>query len=169
MTTVPMRRNWRSVIFVWFGLPALVLMGSLGAIDLGPALRAAQGKGTPGTFTAVREDCGRSCSFYGDWVSADGSQNREDVILYDEPDSLRVGGTTPAVDTGAREGVFARPGGKTTLLLVSAFTLAGMAAIVTILILLARRLRRRFGRKEVQQGAITQVLRAEERSAPPVP
>ena len=49
------------------------------------------------------------------------------MILYDEPDTLRVGGTTQAIDSGARHGVFATSGGS-TYLLVTGFSLAGLAA-----------------------------------------
>lgn len=123
--------NWRTKFFLWIGLPVIAVMGIMfGAFDLVPAWQAHNGGGTVGTFTAEREQCGRrSCNLHGSWVSADGQERRGDVTVYDEPDSLTVGGTTEALDTGARSGVFATAGGS-TYLLVSAFVVAGLAALV---------------------------------------
>ena len=123
--------NWRMKFFLWIGLPVIAAMGMMfGAFDLVPAWQAHNGGGTAGTFTAEREECGRrSCSFHGSWAATDGSDRRDDVILYDEPDALRTGATVEAVDSGARKGVFATAGGK-TYLLVSAFVIGGLAALV---------------------------------------
>jgi hypothetical protein len=131
-------------LFLWIGLPVIAVLGLVfGSVDVIPAWQARGGSGTAGTFTATREDCGRrSCSFYGTWVAADGSRTRKDVILYDEPDSLRVGGRTEAIDSGARKGVFATAGGF-TYLLVTAFTLAGLAAAVGWILFLVGTVRRR--------------------------
>ena len=117
--------------FLWIGLPIIAAMGIMfGAFDLVPAWQAHGGSGTIGTFTAEREECSRrSCSFYGSWAAADGSERRTDVILYDEPDSLSTGSTTGALDTGARKGVFATAGGL-TYLLVTGFVVGGLAALV---------------------------------------
>ena len=136
--------NWRMKFFLWVGLPVIAGLGLVfGSVDVIPAWQAKSGDGVVGTFTAVREDCGRrSCSFYGSWQAADGSGTRNDVILYDEPDSLRVGGTTQAIDSGARKGVFATSGGY-TYLLVTGFTLAGVAAAVGWIVFLFRTFRRR--------------------------
>jgi hypothetical protein len=136
--------DWRMKFFLWVALPVIAVLGLVfGSVDVIPAWQAKSGSGTSGTFTATREDCGRrSCSFYGTFVSADGSKNREDVILYDEPDSLRVGGKTEAIDSGARKGVFATAGGL-TYLLVTGFTLAGVAAAVGWIIYLVMSIRRR--------------------------
>jgi len=130
--------------FLWIGLPVIAAMGLLfGAFDLVPAWQAHGGGGTPGTFTAEREECGRrSCSFYGSWVAADGSARRDDVILYDEPGSLGTGRTVEALNTGARKGVFATAGGS-TYLLVTGFVVAGLAALVTWVFVLRNAWRRR--------------------------
>jgi hypothetical protein len=146
--------NVRMKFFLWVGLP-LIAVGGLffGSIDLVPAWQAKSGTGVVGTFTADREECGRrSCSFHGSWTATDGSTSRSDVILYDEPDSLRVGGTTEALDSGARKGVFATAGGS-TYLLVTAFTLAGVAAAVGWVFFLIRRFRRRETASTAQQDA----------------
>lgn len=123
--------NWRMKFFLWIGLPVIAAMGMMfGAFDLVPAWQAQSGGGTVGTFTAEREECGRrSCSFHGSWAAADGSERRDDVVLHDEPDSLRTGQTVEARDTGARTGVFATAGGS-TYLLVTGFVVAGLAALV---------------------------------------
>src|SRR5262245_34985140 len=107
--------DWRMKIFTWIGLPVIAVIGlGFSVRDVGPAWDAKNGKGIEGTFTAKREDCGkRSCSFYGDWVASDGSKTRPDVILYDEPDSMRIGDTTDALDSGARAGVFTKGGSGT--------------------------------------------------------
>lgn len=131
-------------IFLWIGLPLIAVIGlGFSVRDVGPAWAAKNGEGTVGTFTAKREDCGRrSCSFYGDWVSADGAGRRSDVILYDEPDSMSIGGTTEALDTGARTGVFTK-GGSGTFYLTVAITLAGVAAAIGFIFVLIRRFRRK--------------------------
>src|SRR4051794_339467 len=136
--------DWRMTFFLWVGLPLLAAMGLVfGVGDLVPAWQAHGGGGTVGTFTAERRECGkRSCSFHGPWVAADGSARRDDVILYDEPDTLITGETTEAVDTGARTGVFATTGGS-TYLLVTGFVAGGLAALVCWVFVILGAVRRR--------------------------
>ncbi|GAA0809848.1 hypothetical protein [Spirilliplanes yamanashiensis] len=136
--------EWRAKIFLWAGLPLIAAGGIIfGGLDVVPAWQAHNGAGTAGVFTALREECGRrSCSFHGSWTAADGGSSRPDVILYDEPASLAVGGTTPAIDSGARTGVFATAGGP-TYLFVTAFLVAGLAAAAGWVFVLRRALRRR--------------------------
>jgi hypothetical protein len=136
--------DWRMKFFLWIGLPVIAALGlGFGAQDVIPSWDAMNGKGTAGTFTAKREDCGRrSCSFYGDWVSSDGAKTRPDVILYDEPDSMRVGDSTDALDSGARSGVYTK-GGSSTFYLTLAFTLAGVAAAIGFIFVLLRRFTRK--------------------------
>jgi hypothetical protein len=137
-------------IFLWIGLPVIAIIGlGFSVQDVIPAWDAKNDKGTVGTFTAKREDCGRrSCSFYGDWAAADGSKTRTDVILYDEPDSLKIGGTTEALDTGARKGVFTK-GGSGTFYLTLALAIAGLAAAIGFIFFLIRQ----FTRKREPQRA----------------
>jgi hypothetical protein len=138
MSALSKLSDWRLKYFLRIGLPLIAVIGLVfGSQDLVPAWQAKNGSGTLGTFTAQREDCGkRSCSFYGDFVGKDAT-TRTDVILYDEPDSLAVGGTTEAIDSGARKGVFATAGGS-TYLLVTGLTLAGMAALIGWIVFLVR-------------------------------
>ncbi|MBV1853251.1 hypothetical protein [Catellatospora tritici] len=123
--------DWRMKFFKWVGLPIIAFIGFFGgATDLVPAWHAHNGHGTVGTFTALRYECGRhDCDFHGSWAADDGSSRREDVILYDEPDALRLGETIPALDSGARAGVFGTEGG-TTYLLMAGLTLGGVAALI---------------------------------------
>jgi hypothetical protein len=136
--------NFRVKFFLWIGLPVIAAMGIwAGATDLGPAWTAKSGGGDKGTFTAAYEKCGRrSCSFYGTWKAAEGGAVRSDVILYDEPDSMKPGDSVDATDSGARNGVFTASGGYTYLLL-TAFVVGGVAAAVGWVYFLYRTFTRR--------------------------
>jgi hypothetical protein len=139
--------DWRMKSFRWVLLPLMATMLLYyGSFDLVPAWRAHNGNGTVGIFSADEERCSRTCSFYGTWTAADGSSTREDVIIYDEPDSLRVGGQTEAIDSGARKGVFASSGGW-MYLLITGLTLGGAVAAVGWVIFVVRTLRRRWAEK----------------------
>jgi hypothetical protein len=136
--------GWRAKIFVWIGLPVIAIAGLIfGAFDLVPAWQAKAGNGTPGTFTALHEECGRrSCTWYGDFATTEGGRQRTDVILYDQPDGLAVGKAVPAHDTGARKGVFSAAGGSTWLLMtgfVVAGVIAGVAWVIIVVRLVSRR------------------------------
>jgi hypothetical protein len=130
--------------FLWIGLPVLAALGlTFGARDLVPAWQAHNGTGTVGTFTVERQECGkRSCSFHGRWEATDGSARRDDVILYDEPDALTTDNTVEAVNTGASKGVFATTGGS-TYLLITAFSIGGLAALIGWILVIRHSLRRR--------------------------
>ncbi|MEV0455578.1 hypothetical protein [Catellatospora methionotrophica] len=143
--------NWRTAFFLWIGLPLIAVAGLVyGAQDLVPAWQAHSGGGTPGLFTAMREDCGkRSCTLYGEWETADGS-TRKDVMLYDEPDGMGVGRTVDALDTGARNGVFATSGGY-AYLLITGFTVAGGAAALGWIVMVVRAVRRRRERSAAKE------------------
>jgi hypothetical protein len=145
--------NWRMKFFLWVGLPVIAGIGLfLGATDLLPAWQAKSGDGIVGTFTADREECGRrSCSFHGSFTPADGAAGRPDVILYDEPDSLLVGGTIEAIDSGARKGVFATAGGSSHLLFTG-LTVAGLAAAIGWVFFLIRTFRRKEAPAEQQDA-----------------
>ncbi|MEU9045196.1 MULTISPECIES: hypothetical protein [unclassified Kitasatospora] len=131
MSDSPAKRHWRMSIFLWIGLPFIAFVGiAKAAPDLVPAWKAQSGSGVIGTFTAVRESCSHgSCDFYGGWKAADGASTRTDVLLYDGPDSMRIGGTAAALDSGAPGGVFSTGGGS-SYLLVTAFAVGGLAAAI---------------------------------------
>lgn len=136
--------GWRTKVFVWIGLPVIAAAGLMfGAFDLAPAWQAKSGQGTPGTFTAIHEKCSRrNCTWYGDFTATEGDDHRKDVILYDEPDGLTEGATVPALDSGARNGVFAEAGGSTWLLLTG-FVVAAVIAAVVWVVMVVRTISRR--------------------------
>ncbi|MFE7530996.1 hypothetical protein ACFU7Y_35595 [Kitasatospora sp. NPDC057542] len=131
MSDTPAKRHWRTTLFLWVGLPFIAVLGiTKAAPDLVPAWQAQSGSGVVGTFTAARTTCSHgSCDFYGTWTSADGATVRTDILLYDEPDSLQIGGTATALDSGAHGGVFGTGGGS-SYLLVTAFAVGGVAAAI---------------------------------------
>ncbi|MFR9776075.1 hypothetical protein ACL02O_08440 [Micromonospora sp. MS34] len=131
--------SWRMKFFLWVGLPVIAVLGlAIAAPDVAPAWRAKSGSGTAGTFTAVREECGRrSCTWHGDFVPAGGGAARNDVVLYDAPDGLTSGGTAAARDTGAGKGVYSTAGGNTWLL-VTGFAAVGVLAAVGWVVLIVR-------------------------------
>ncbi|MEV0189962.1 hypothetical protein AB0I39_15655 [Kitasatospora purpeofusca] len=148
MSDAPAKRHWRMSIFLWIGLPFLAVLGLAKAVpDLVPAWKAQSGSGITGTFTAVREVCSHgSCDFYGGWQAADGTSTRTNVLLYDEPDSMAVGGTAVALDSGAEGGVFG-VGGGSSYLLVTAFAVGGAAAAIAWPVFLWRTWRSWRGRR----------------------
>lgn len=129
--------SWRVKLFVYVLVPILGLVGLVSAgSDLGPAWDAKSGKGTAGSFTAVRVQCSRRhCTTYGDFTPTSGGSKRTDVILYDDHDHLGPGERTPALDSGADNGVYSTAGGYSwlvdTLVLVgSALALVVWAAVL---------------------------------------
>ncbi|MFC6593515.1 hypothetical protein [Kitasatospora paranensis] len=147
MIDSPAKRHWRMSLFLWVGLPFIAFVGiAKAAPDLVPAWKAQSGSGVIGTFTAAREVCSHgSCDFYGDWKAADGTAARTDVLLYDGPDSLRIGETAAARDSGAAGGVFSTGGGS-SYLLVTAFAVGGLAAAIAWPVFLWRTWRSSRGR-----------------------
>ncbi|GHH79360.1 hypothetical protein GCM10018781_57230 [Kitasatospora indigofera] len=131
MSDSPAKRHWRMSIFLWIGLPFIAFVGiAKAAPDLLPAWKAHGGSGVTGTFMAAEESCSHgSCDYYGSWKAADGTSTRTNVLLYDEPASMRVGGTAEALDSGAAGGVFSTEGGS-AYLLVTAFAVGGLAAAI---------------------------------------
>jgi hypothetical protein len=148
MSNSPAKRHWRVSLFLWIGLPFIAFVGiAKAAPDLVPAWQAQSGSGVTGTFTAVRKSCSHgSCDFYGGWKAADGSATRTDVLLYDGPDSMRIGDTAVALDSGAAGGVFSTSGGY-SYLLVTAFAVGGLAAAIAWPVFLWRTWRSSRGRQ----------------------
>ncbi|MFD8755148.1 hypothetical protein ACFV0O_29865 [Kitasatospora sp. NPDC059577] len=148
MSDSPSTRHWRMSVFLWIGLPFIAFVGlAKAAPDLVPAWKAQSGSGVTGTFTAARESCSHgSCDFYGDWKAADGASTRTNVLLYDGPDSLRIGGTAVARDSGAAGGVFSTEGGS-SYLLVTGFAVGGLAAAIAWPVFLWRTWRTSRGRR----------------------
>jgi hypothetical protein len=100
---------WRFLGAVMVPMIAVVTLG-FGSVDLGPALRAARGEGTPGVFQVHSRECARTCHLYGDFISSDGSITWTGVE-YDGPRGLKIGDKIPVLATGGRDKVF-RPSGS---------------------------------------------------------
>ncbi|MCX4471501.1 hypothetical protein OOK41_14510 [Micromonospora sp. NBC_01655] len=130
--------GWGMKFLLWIGLPVLALVGlAVAAPDVAPAWRARSGDGVAGTFTARYEECGRACTWHGDFVPDGDGTPRNDVIVYGEPDGLTSGAVVAARDTGARRGVFAARGGNSWLLFTG-LAVAGAVAAVGWVVMLVR-------------------------------
>ncbi|MER7500953.1 hypothetical protein AB0L05_04215 [Nonomuraea pusilla] len=111
--------------------------------ELGPTIRAARADGVSGVFTATQLRCVRhpgheSCVWAGDFASADGRVLRHGVELYgSDRDTLAVGRTTRAVDTGRETRVYG-PDGSGEWIFTTVLALAGLAVVIAA----ARRMRR---------------------------
>ena len=127
------QRPWVSVTRWVLGTLALVLaLGCTGlaVVDIGPAVRAAAGHGTPGTIVLTRTDCrGASCDWFGDFTSDDGSIVSPDAAMQEGvPDGAKVGDRLRALDTGARDGVYPERGSTEWVFLVL-YLVAGLVVI----------------------------------------
>jgi hypothetical protein len=117
----------------WLGAPILAgVILFLAGRDAVPAFTAQFGSGVPGAFTATERNCGRSCTFQGDFVSDDGSLIRRDVGVAPGGELSRVGDRVPAEDTGHPYIVYPQAGSWDWLLVavlgtVSVLTLAAWA------------------------------------------
>ncbi|MEO5874050.1 MAG: hypothetical protein ABIS86_07590 [Streptosporangiaceae bacterium] len=129
----------------------------LAAPNIGPSLRAARADGTVGVFTAQRLDClqhpgHESCSWTGEFRSADGAR-RPEVSLYGSGrDSLRVGESTTAVDVGRASRVYG-PEGSHEWIATALLLLTG----VLLLVFAIRRPRRRVRPVRVEEPVRAEV------------
>lgn len=132
MTGAPAARRRSPAFTAALTLVALFLL-YLAVPSIGPAVQAARADGIAGSFTARRLDCiqhpgHESCTWTGDFRSADGTMRRAGVALYGaDRDMLRAGQQTRAVDVGRPNRVYG-PGGSmewvfTALLLLAALGL----------------------------------------------
>jgi hypothetical protein len=87
---------WREVGLVVVGL--LIAVTSMTMLP--DAITVAEGGGVPGTLTITTEDCGKSCSYSGDFRSQDGTYVFRDVYF---ARSGEIGSTWPAVYVGSGE------------------------------------------------------------------
>jgi hypothetical protein len=120
----------RRLIWQVLGGPLAVALIVFGVPGIGPAWTAHSGGGTAGTFTAVRQSCGkRSCAWYGDFRPTGGSVTRQDVAIGDGGTKINAAGdVVPAVDTGGR--VIYPPGGGNDIWLLLALVAAGPVLLV---------------------------------------
>jgi hypothetical protein len=109
-------------------LPMYAVIGLVtGISEMGPAVRAAEGHGRPGTLHVTSRQCGRACVLRGDFVSDDGSVVRWNVEYFGAaPRGTVVGDQVGAIDTGGDE-VFQRSGSRHWVIDVL-FVLTGLLA-----------------------------------------
>jgi tetratricopeptide (TPR) repeat protein len=149
---VPRRRpeaRWARIArWVGGGIALVVGLGCTGlaAVDIGPAVRAATGNGSPGTIVLTREDCvAGNCDWYGDFTSDDGSVVFTDAAMQEGvPAGAKVGDRLRALDTGARDGVYPASGSSewiyiSVFLVVGVILILGFVVAVPIMSLMRRR------------------------------
>jgi membrane protein implicated in regulation of membrane protease activity len=90
--------------FIGFFSAGLLAIGALG---LGPAIRAARGEGTRGVFTARTLSCDRTCSWTGTFTA--GNRQVWPDVMYDGalPPATHPGSIVPALYPGGSNDVFA--------------------------------------------------------------
>ncbi|RBQ17450.1 hypothetical protein DP939_23955 [Spongiactinospora rosea] len=105
---------------------------ALAAQNLGPALAAARGDGTPGTFTAAQVECishpgHEQCTWMGEFRSDDGTVRRAGIGFYGSDRAMFAPGRhSRAFDTG-RPGHVYGPGGSNEWIVVALLMAAGAA------------------------------------------
>jgi hypothetical protein len=89
----------------WLGAPVLAgVILFLAGRDAVPAFTAQFGSGVPGAFTATERNCGRSCTFQGDFISDDGSLIRRDVAVLGTVSVITLAGWAWSVKRASRRG-----------------------------------------------------------------
>ncbi|WP_147280197.1 hypothetical protein [Marinitenerispora sediminis] len=79
------RTGAAAAVLLFTLLPSGIAFG-LGVTEAPPAFAASRGQGTPGTFTAVRQECdstrgGPVCEWHGTFTSADGTVRIADAAV----------------------------------------------------------------------------------------
>jgi hypothetical protein len=100
--------------------------------SLGPAIRAAEGRGTPGVFTAQYQHCSRSCVWDGTFRSEHGT------VLYRAdygdraPAGTHAGSSFPALWPGGSKDVYAAHGstGWIAIVAIDLMSIAYLAILV---------------------------------------
>lgn len=134
------------IIVTVFLLLAAGMVG-FGLTDLRPALDAAQGKGTLGTFHVTSISCKKSqdCTVYGHFISDAGSVDRSNMRWLDGASAnVQVGDDLRALDTGDRAGVFRPAGSRQWVMLTIVVAIGGLIALGLLslfMVLIVRRLR----------------------------
>ncbi|MFE0155188.1 hypothetical protein ACFWY5_49185 [Nonomuraea sp. NPDC059007] len=92
----------------WVFIAVMLICGGLLVEGLPAEIRAAQGQGRPGTFTAAELDCDRAiCSWNGAFRSHDGTEIKGEAWLYGtHADDMQAGDQVEALDTGHAHKVF---------------------------------------------------------------
>jgi hypothetical protein len=113
-----MPRRFRSdpgmLTLKWIVFPAaIIFMLVAGAIRFGPALAAAEGRGTAGYFVAETENCSKDgCSWTGNFVAPDGRVTLRNVDFSGPHGTLYRGARFAAIDAGDSARVYARHGSR---------------------------------------------------------
>lgn len=100
-----------TAILAGAGVIALMLFGALpmyfAITELGPAIAAAHGEGTPGYFIPQRETTGRGATWYGEFRLPDGTVTIRDASIEDvSVSAMRVGVPVAARATGPAQADF---------------------------------------------------------------
>jgi membrane protein implicated in regulation of membrane protease activity len=116
---------------------------AIGALGLGPSIRAARGEGERGVFTAVSLSCDRTCSWTGAFAVGD-TPVLPDATYDDKlPQGTRAGDTFPALYPGGSNEVFAIHGSTMWVLYAVLMPLAAAGLVSSLWVGPVRYLRRR--------------------------
>jgi len=132
--------NRGMVAFAAVSCAALLAIGALG---LGPAIRAAHGEGERGVFTAVSLSCDRTCTWSGAFTVDDTTVVSN--ATYDDklPQGTKAGDIFPALYPGGSNEVFAIHGSSTWVLYAVLMPLAAAGLVGSLWVGPVRYLRRR--------------------------
>lgn len=133
--------------FGWVFVPFIALFClTIVVVSLPSTWAVATGGGTPGTFTAVRQECSprRICSWYGTYASDDGRVQLPEVIFDDDPEGWAPGSTATVVYAGGTDPAAVYSAGErfsvAAVLGFGALSLLSLAAWATALVYAVRRL-----------------------------
>jgi hypothetical protein len=127
---------------MWFvATPVLMVVVLAMAVAGFPAAwRAHTGHGTTGVFTAVTEDCGKSCTWSGTFTAP--GDDRANVIYTERNAPFEPGTRVAALDVGEPGTVYPRDGGSDWLL-IPVLVLVVLAVLALWLVTVVQAWRRR--------------------------
>jgi hypothetical protein len=142
-----LRRWFTGRRFLWLlGIAVCVSILWLAGSHLGPGLRAANGQGTVGLWTAQEQDSGQ---WYGEFVSSAGTVTLPHVYYAGSLPAVQAGTVVPALDGGAGDEVYPLAGSHKWIHDVIGVVVAGVALIALLArVFFAARRRRRAGRAD---------------------
>jgi membrane protein implicated in regulation of membrane protease activity len=116
---------------------------AIGALGLGPAIRAARGEGERGVFTAVSLSCDRTCTWNGTFTV--GATQVLSNASYDDklPQGTEAADTFPALYPGGSNVVFAIHGSTTWVFYAVMMPIAAAGLVCSLWVGPVRYLRRR--------------------------
>jgi hypothetical protein len=140
------------VAFAGVACTALLVVGALG---LGPAIRAARGQGVRGVFTAKTLSCDRTCSWTGTFTVGD-RQVRPDVTYDDSlAPATHPGSVVPALYPGGSNEVFAVRGSASWRIYAVLMPAASAGLLASLWLGPIRYLRRRGNDRRTVLGETT--------------